>query len=133
MKVIRISDHHTLQQRWLYHLLEYFDTFTLLECRDRQSVCLRDTTNTVVLDHFDESKNPSAILNQVVNSSRSVDTLILVDSNPGFSVSDPLFETSELHMSLGIGAHSHSYQDFINVHDVESAVCMLKNRLTRAA
>ena len=86
-----------------------------------------------MLDHFDESKNPSEILNQVINSSCSVDTLILVDSNPGFSVSDPLFEASELHMSLGISAHSFSNQDFINVHDVESAVCMLKNSLTRAA
>lgn len=41
VKIIRISESHVLaNDRWLYHVLEHLDTFTLLECRVEEKSAL---------------------------------------------------------------------------------------------
>lgn len=133
MRIIRITDSHkTIAERWIYHLLEYFDTFSLLECKDKNSICIKDTTDTLVLDHFDESSNPAAILRQVISLGAKVKTLILVDKAPGFNFEDPSFSKCDMHMALGLDPLP-SDPGVTCVNNLEVAVQLLKNRLTRAA
>lgn len=133
MKIIRITDSHkSIAERWIYHLLEYFDTFSLVECKDRSSVCIRDTTDTLVLDHYDESQNPAAILHQVINFSDEIKVLILVDKEPRFHVDNSSFIECDMHMALGKDSLP-SAPDVTCVNDLDVAVQLLEKRLTRAA
>ncbi len=134
VRIIRITDSHkTIPERWIYHLLEYFDTFSLLECKDKNSICIKDITDTLVLDHFDESSNPAAILHQVLCLDTEIKTLIIIDKESGFDVGDSFYFECDMHMVLGLQNPLPSDSGVTCVNDLEVAVQLLKNRLTRAA
>ncbi|MDN3385098.1 hypothetical protein QL995_20955 [Pseudoalteromonas sp. APC 3358] len=81
MKIIRLShNRNTTDDKQLYDLVERLDTFSLLECRDRSSVCLENITRIVILDHSDEAENFQAIMDQVCQTGGHIQLVIIVDS-----------------------------------------------------
>lgn len=87
MNIYRITESTCdISTREIYGLLEKLNTFTLLECRDVQKISLNNLTNTIVLDHFDEAKEPSSLLKQLTSSQLNISTLLLVDSDPKFTI-----------------------------------------------
>lgn len=98
MDVYRVTDAcKDIQNRETYKLLEKINTFTLLECRNAKYLSKMDITNTLVLDHFDESHDPSSLLGNILKSQASISTIILVDSDSNFA--------TQVMSSLDIQAH----------------------------
>ena len=86
MDVFRVSEAcNDVHNRETYKLLEKLSTFSLLECRNISELSKMDLASTLALDHFDESSNPSALLNQILNSELDLSTIIVVDRDPNFS------------------------------------------------
>lgn len=134
MEIIRLTDsQRIISDRQVYHLLEHLDTFSLLECREKDSVCLSGATDTLILDHFDQAENPSAILRQVFAASSEIQRLILVDSNPLFGIDVPSQYECKLHIALGPKQGLPSGIAVTHIDDLEAAVRLLKSGLTRAA
>lgn len=81
MKIIRLSHNKQVtDDKQLYGLVERLNTFSLLECRDRSSVCLDNITQIVILDHSDEAENFQAIMDQVCQTAKHIQLVIIVDS-----------------------------------------------------
>tara|TARA_Y100001970_G_scaffold181915_1_gene221390 strand:- start:4222 stop:4632 length:411 start_codon:yes stop_codon:yes gene_type:complete len=131
VKIIRISESHVLaNDRWLYHVLEHLDTFTLLECRGRREVCLRDITHTLILDHLDEAESPTEILNQVMSASCEIKTLVVVASEPEADISGIGFD---LHIAMRQDLDCLESIGAVCVNDLGMAVNLVKDSLVKAA
>ena len=108
MDVLRITEScGDTAKREIYCFLEKLGTFTLIECKNRRKLSLNNLTNTLVLDHFDKSSDPSRLLKQITNSQLDIATIILVDSDDQFS--------TPVMAELGISAHVI----FDSYHDIE--------------
>lgn len=98
MNFYRITDPCTeLEMRQTYGLLEKLSTFTLLECRHIKDINKVNLTDTLVLDHFDESTDPYNLLDQITQHTRDTSNIILVERDTNF--------TSGCMSALDIRAH----------------------------
>ncbi|UZE97282.1 hypothetical protein [Alkalimarinus alittae] len=90
MNIVRITDTTSSNKdRNLYRLIENFNNFTLLECKNRGSILLDEVSNTLILDHIDEAIKPLEIIQQVLNSSLPTTLLIVVDGNQHYELPLP--------------------------------------------
>lgn len=85
MQIIRITDKVNSEGgRLLYSFLEDVENFTLYECKNRRNIILISPLETLVLDHLDESLDPNAIVNCIINEGRGVRLLVISDKNENF-------------------------------------------------
>lgn len=79
MELIKIIE--SSEVRWIYQVLEYMHTFTLIECKSKNELYLDDVTQNLILDNFDSSANPSGILREILLRKEQIEKLVLVFKN----------------------------------------------------
>jgi hypothetical protein len=78
IKIIRITQCDTTASRCVYGLADYLDQFSLVECKNKNSVDVAGTTKTLILDHLDEANEPNDILRAALKS--NVMNIVIADS-----------------------------------------------------
>lgn len=134
MRIIQISGNRTVpNEGWLYEMLEHLDTFTLMECRGRRQLRLKNITHTLILDHLDEAESPSEILQQVMSVPSPLKTLVVVASGPcpGICGSDP--DDVYLHIAMGKETDPSERSNVVRVNDLDMAISLVKDSLMQAA
>ena len=133
MDVDRFTDAcKDIHNRETYKLLEKMNTFTLLECRNAKDILRIDKTNTLVLDHFDESDDPSTLLKKILNSQPSISTIILVDSDSNFAT--PAMSSLDIQTHIIFNSnHDESHSEPSNVKKQELLVDLIHRRKDIAA
>jgi hypothetical protein len=90
MQILRVTDAPgEYPDRLIYGVLEAFHSYTLYECKGRDQISLGNPAQTVVLDNLHLASAPSRIINQIIQSSKTVDRLILVDQQEDQEIQTP--------------------------------------------
>lgn len=133
MKIFRITETcNDIQSRETYKLLEKLNTFTLLECRNVSALRKKDPTSTLVLDHFDESPDPSSLLNQIFHLNADLSSVVLVDRNQHFSI--PIIDQLEVRAHVIFHPeHAEGQSNQTNEQKHELLLEMLQNADEMAA
>jgi hypothetical protein len=133
MDVYRVTDScKDIQNRETYKLLEKINTFTLLECRNAKDLVKMDKTNTLVLDHFDETHDPSSLLKKILNSQPSFSTIILVDSDSNFAT--PVMSTLDIQTHIIFNSnHDEPHSELCNADKQDLLVELIHRRKEMAA
>jgi len=99
MEIIRLTDENiTTPDSHIYRLVERLDTFTMLECRSRQDVCLLNISSTLILDHIDTATDARSIINQVIGGSDEIKLIVIVDSDKNYALPLPSSITVNWHI-----------------------------------
>lgn len=81
MKIIRLSYEINDESNTLYHFLEYFNTFSLIDCTNKEKIYIDDLTDILILDNYSNSKSIESIFSSISHRLEMITLLIIVDRN----------------------------------------------------
>lgn len=110
MNVMRVTEFHSADaaiDRRLFHLLEHFSTFCLIECRRQNVIQTPSECPVLVLDNLELARDPETILGNVIAQSRPQDVLIVVDHQPENRLLASAGLRPVVHLVLGSSGQLH--------------------------